>query len=179
METNGHATTYRSWKRFISTVAALAVIAGLTLIAIQASSDSASTLPSSGTIVVTAYGHLFGDGSSSDPTSVVLSNAQATTLRSAVAALPRLPNTSKVTICMEETTVFRIVVRRLHDGVMSTFYSAEAQTCPAPGILHPNMSPPWGVRYCPLGPLVISFFPKGTVAATRLVFKLCSGTSSR
>jgi len=173
MEMNGHATTYRSWKRIVSTVVAIAVIIGLTLIAIQATSDSAPILPSSGTIVVTAYGQLTGAASSSDPLSVVLSNAQATSLRSAVAALPRLPMTSKVTICMEETTVFRLAVRRLHNGVMSTFFSAEAQLCPAPGILHPNKPPPWGVRYCPLGPLISSFFPKGTVAATRLIFKLC------
>jgi hypothetical protein len=174
---NGDATTYLSWKRIVSTVVAIAVIIGLTLVAIEASSDSSLTLPSTGTIVVTAYGQLYGDGNSSDPTSVVLSNAQATSLRSAVAALPRLPNTSKVTICMEETAVFRIAVRRLRDGVMSTFFSAEAQLCPAPGILHPNKPPPWGVRYCPLGPLISSFFPKGTVAATRLVFKLCSAMS--
>ena len=178
MEMNGHATTYRSWKRFVSTVVALAVIIGLTLIAIQASSDSVLTLPSSGTIVVTAYGQLYGDGNSGDQMSVVLSNAQATSLRSAVAALPRIPLSSgRSAVCMEDTTVFRIAVRRHHDGVMSTFYSAEASSCPF-GILHPSKPPPWGVHYCPLGPLVSSFFPKGTVAATRLIFKLCRAISS-
>jgi hypothetical protein len=177
METNGRTTTYRSWKRFVSTVVAVAVINGLTLIVIQATSASSPILPSSGTIVVTAYGQLTGAASSSDPISVVLSNAQAASLRSAVAALPKLPITFKWTICMEETTVFSVAVRRPHNGVMSTFFSAEAQLCPAPGILHPNKPPPRGVRYCPLVPLISSFFPKGTVAATRLIFKLCGAMS--
>jgi hypothetical protein len=178
METNSHVTTYRSWKRFVSTVVALALIIGLTLIAIQANSDTVPILPSSGTIVVTAYGQLYLDGKSSDSVSVVLSKAQATSLRSAVTALPRLAMSSLMTVCVDETTVFRIAVRQRHDGVMSTFYSAEAQSCPFPGILHPKRPPPWGVRYCPLGPLISSFFPKGTVAATRLVFKICSARSS-
>jgi hypothetical protein len=173
MDIPGHATTHRTWIRLVSTVVTLAVVIGLTLIVIQTRSDSVPTLPTSGTIVVTAFGQLTGAGSSSEPTSVVLSSAQAAALRNAVAALPRLSLTPKATLCMEETTVFTIAVRRVRNGVTSTTWRAEAQLCPAPGILHPIKPPPWGVRYCPLGPLVSSFFPKGTVAATRLVFKLC------
>lgn len=173
MEMSGHATTFRTWKRFITTVVTLTVIVGLTLIAIQANSDAVPNLPASGSIVLTAYGQLNGADSFGEPTSVVLSDAQAAALRSAVAALPRLPIPSRATLCMEETTVFTIAVRHVEDGVMSTTWRAEAELCPAPGFLHPNKPPPWGVRYCPLGPLITSFFPKGTVAATRLIFKLC------
>jgi hypothetical protein len=178
MEMLDHATTYRSWQRFVSTVVALAVVIGLTLIAIQASSDSPPTLPSSGTIVVTAFGKITALNGSSEPTSEVISDAQAAALRIAVDALPRLQLTPKAMLCMEEATVFTISVRRSEQGVRSTTWRAAADMCPAPGVLHPTKPPPSGVRYCPLGPLIISFFPKGTVAATRLVLKRCRSTNS-
>jgi hypothetical protein len=175
METNGHATTYRSWKRFASTVVAFAVIIGLAIFAVQDSSNSAVTMPPSGTVVVTGFGQLSAANPSSEPTSVVLSDAQALALRSAVAALPRLSITPRVLLCMEESTVITIAVGRLQGGVMSTSWLATAELCPAPGILHATKGEqPWGVRYCALRSLVSSFFPKGTAAGTRSVFKLCT-----
>lgn len=176
MVANGQATTNRSWRYFISTVVAFAVIVGLTIFVVQDSSNSAASMPPSGTVVVTGFGHLSA-GPSSDATSEVLSDAQASALRSAVAALPRLSLTPRETICMEESTVFTIAVIRSQGAVTSTFWLAKAELCPAPGVLevHTTKEPKsLPVRYCALRSLVSSFFPKGAPAGTRSAFKSCS-----
>ena len=175
MEANGHATTYRSWRNSISTVVAFAVIVELAIFVVQASSNSAVSMPPLGTVVVTGFGHL-SIGSSSDATSVVLTDFQASALRSAVAALPRLSLTPMESICMEISAVFTIAVVRSQGGVPSTFWLAKAELCPAPGVLyvHTTEGPKsFPVRYCALRSLVSSLFLKGAAAGTRSALKLC------
>ena len=116
-------------------------------------------------------------GSSSDATSVVLTDFQASALRSAVAALPRLSLTPMESICMEISAVFTIAVVRSQGGVPSTFWLAKAELCPAPGVLyvHTTEGPKsFPVRYCALRSLVSSLFPKGAAAGTRSALKFCT-----
>jgi hypothetical protein len=84
-------------------------------------------------------------------------------------------------LCMEQYTVFTIAVGRSQGGAMSTSWLATAELCPAPGILfvHATTGPKsLPVRYCVLKSLVISFFPKGAAAGTRLAFKFCTTMSN-
>ena len=161
----------------MSTVVVLAVIIGLAIIVVQARSHPAVSMPPTGAVKVTGFGRISAANPSSEPTSVVLSDTQASVLRSAVAALPRLSLPSHDLLCMEESTAFTIAVGSVHGGVMSTSWLAAAEICPAPGVLSVQKTRgPHSVlvRYCSLRSLITSFFPRGIApAGTRWAFKLC------
>ncbi len=78
-------------------------------------------------------------------------------------------------MCMENETVFRIVVKSSH-GPSKTVWIAEAELCPAPGILyvHGNdVGKPKNSRYCILKSLLLSYFPKGSVNGTSRMLGFC------
>jgi hypothetical protein len=120
------ATSRKAWSWLIAFILVVAVVLGTTLIR---HNDAGPLL--SGQITVTGYGVLSAmNPSSSDPTSVILTNAQSRALNQLVTALPQ---ETRDTNCMENEVLFTISAVSRLGGTSLT--QATEWLCPAPGFL--------------------------------------------
>jgi len=156
-------------------VALVFVIMGTAIAAYAWNTNSGMTLPSTGTVTITGYGASSAAHPSTQPQTVVLTKSQTTILRNQISAIPTLSLPSRSLSCVENETVFEIVVKSAQ-GSPKTVWTAQAVLCPAPGILYiygKDAGTPTISRYCTLKPLVLSFFPKGKVNGTRQGLRFC------
>lgn len=175
MENHNYVTTHTTWRRFITGVVLFALVIGLVLVLEQNRSTPTVSMPATGAITITGFARMTAANGSTDPTTVVLTSAQATALRKAISTLPRLifPG-GRPLLCMEQETVFTISVARTQGAAAN--WVATADLCPAPGLLYikdsvgPQQAP---VIYCNLKTFITSIFPKGVVAGTLSGLKFC------
>jgi hypothetical protein len=120
------ATSREAWSWLIASILVLAVVLGTTL---NRHHDGVPVL--SGQITVTGYGVLSAmNPSSSDPASVILTNAQAAALNQLITALPK---ETRSTDCMENERLFTISAVSRLGGTPEV--QATEWLCPAPGFL--------------------------------------------
>ncbi len=164
------------FRRSLLLLAAVVIVAlGATLWVGARSTNSSLTMPSTGIVTITGYGASSPENPSTRPRSVVLSESQAAALRTRVSEIPTLKQPTGRVICMENETVFRIAVKGAQSS-SRTVWVAQAERCPAPGILYihgQDAGKPEGGRYCTLKTLLLSIFPKGTVNVTRKELRSC------
>ena len=162
----------RSWLL----IAAVVVVAlGTVFWTVASGSNSNLTMPSMGVVIVTGYGASSPVNPSTQPRSVVLTDSQAAALRRRISEIPTMKQSTEPIICMENETVFRIAIKGV-DSPSRTVWVAQAERCPAPGILyvhgksagHPEIG-----RYCTLKTLLLSIFPEGTANVTRKELRSC------
>lgn len=164
------------FRRLWMLLAAVIVIAvGTAFWANARSTDSSLNMPSTGVVIVTGYGTSSPENPSTQPRSVVLTDSQAAALRRQLSEIPTLKQSAGPIICMENAAVFRIAIKGV-DSPSRTVWVAQAELCPAPGILYvhgKNAGNPEVGRYCTLKALLLSIFPKGTVNLTRRELRSC------
>ena len=163
-------------RRLWPLLAAVVVIAlAAALWAIVSGGNPSLTMPATGVVIVTGYGDSSPTNPSTQPRSVVLTDSQAAALRRQISEIPTLKPSAGSFICMEEETVFRIAIKSA-DGPARTVWDAQAERCPAPGILYvhgKDAGNPEIGRYCTLKTLLLSIFPKGTANVTRKELRSC------
>jgi hypothetical protein len=174
-----YVTTHTTWRRFITGVVLFALVVGLVLVLDQDRSTPTVSMPATGAVSVTGYAHMSAVFGSTDPTTVMLTSAQATALRQAISTLPRFKFPGeRPLLCMERDKVFTISVARTQGE--ATNWVATADLCPAPGLPYfkdaaqPQQAP---VRYCNLKQFITSIFPKEVVAGTLAGLKFCDTAS--
>jgi hypothetical protein len=131
-------------------------------------------MPPTGVVTLTGYGTSPRDNFTIQPRSVVLTGSQATVLRSRISEIPVLTSSVAPVICMEQQTVFKIVVGTSRSS--KSLWTALAERCPAPGVLGVHgegVGAPEAGRYCSLKDTVLSFFPRGVVNVTREEMRSC------
>ena len=125
-------------------------------------------MPTDGVVTVTGYGKTSPMEFSSDPTSVVLSNHQALTLRTVIA---KMKNLGFEDTCTEDSLLLKIKVVK-HGKVV---WSATADECPgALAITTAKSNPILDGRSCPFWHVVNTFFVSGTANATKSQIKGCA-----
>ncbi len=175
MRTFGISARGKFRKSLLLLAAVIVVALGVGLWVNAKNDNSGLTMPSTGIVTITGYGSSSPANPSTQPRSLVLTDSQAAAVRRRIAEIPTLPQSAGPVICMENETVFRISVK----GVPSsprTVWVAQAERCPAPGILYvhgQSVGRPEAGRYCTLKTLLLSFFPKGSVNATRKELRSC------
>ncbi|GEM_PF-2168511 len=173
--TNRTVSGIRRFRVLIVAVVVVVVISGVAIAIHAWSANSGLMMPSTGAVSVTGYGASSPANPSTQPHSVILTNSQATTLRNQISAIPTLSLPTRSLSCVENETAFKIVVKTAQSSP-SAAWIAQAELCPAPGILYVHGKDAGGpkiAKYCTLKRLILSYFPKGTVNGTRSGLRFC------
>lgn len=131
-------------------------------------------MPNSGIVTMTAFGASTPANPSTKPRSVILTASQAAVLQNEVSKIPKLSLSARLLLCMEQATVFTVSVKESPHS--RAVWVAQAHLCPAPGILAvhgTDVGQPRAGRYCTLKNLVLSYFPKGSINGTKMLFGFC------
>lgn len=130
-------------------------------------------MPTDGVVTLTGYGMTSPANPSSDPTSVVLTHAQALTLRSAIEGLKDLGSNSG---CMEDSLLLKIKI--VKDA--KVVWSATADICPgALTITSATSNAILNNRNCSFWHTVDSDFPAGAATSTKKdAAETCSASQS-
>jgi hypothetical protein len=127
-------------------------------------------MPTVGVVTVTGYGKTSLMNASSDPSSVVLTQHQALTLRTVIAKLKDLGSNG---MCMEDSLLLKIKI--VKNG--SVIWSATADACPgALTITSAKSNAILDNRACSFWHVVGSFFASGMATATKSESKYCNAS---
>lgn len=171
-----HARHYQGSRRLIGIVVVLVLIGAAGVTAYRLRPVSATSMPVSGVAMLTGYGVVGANGSSLEPTTVVLSNAQARSVARAISELPSLGHGATF-FCHGESTDF--LVRVMSARGERPFWTARDLLCPSPGYLLINgrgATQSLG-SVCALRQLVVSLLPPGSALGTRSALRLCPASA--
>jgi hypothetical protein len=171
-----HVGYHRRSRRLIGFVVVLALLGAAGFAAYRLRPVSATSMPVSGVALLTGYGVVSANGQSLEPTTVVLSGAQARSVAHAISELPLLGNGATF-FCHGESTDF--LVRVLRARGQRPYWSARDMLCPSPGYL---LIKGRGVEQslgavCSLRQLVVSLLPRATALGTRNALRLCPASA--
>ena len=126
--------------------------------------------------MLTGYGVVGANGTSLDPTTVVLTSAQARSVARAISELPSLGHGATF-FCHGESTDF--VVRVMRARGEHPYWTARDLLCPSPGYLLINgrgATQSLG-SVCALRQLVVSLLPRGAAPGTRGALGVCPASA--
>jgi hypothetical protein len=167
---------YQGSRRLIGIVVVLVLLAAAGLAAYRLRPVSATSMPATGIAMLTGYGAVSASGQSLEPTTVVLSKAQAQAVARAISELPSLGHGATF-FCHGESTDFLVRVMRARGE--RPFWTARDLLCPSPGYLLINgrgATQSLG-SVCALRQLVTSLLPRGTALGTRNALRLCPASA--
>ena len=171
-----HTRHYQGSRRLIGIMVVLVLIGAAGVTAYRLRPVSATSMPVSGVAMLTGYGVVNANGQSLEPTTVVLSNAQARSVARAISELPSLGHGATF-FCHGESTDF--LVRVMNARGERPYWTARDLLCPSPGYLLINgrgATQSLG-SVCALRQLVVSLLPPGTALGTRSALRLCPASA--